>query len=190
MPERHGGYTFSIKTNLLYDVAATPSIGVEFPLGKHFSVGANWMYAWWQNHDKNRHWRIYGGDLNARWYFGRRGGRPMTGHHVGVYGQVLVFQIAFGGKGYITGTPGENLWGKPYLGGGVEYGYSMRIGRRLNLDLSLGIGYMNGEYRVYRPDQGHYLWQSSHKRDWIGPTKAEVTLEWLIGKMPGKGGGR
>lgn len=188
----NSAYIFKFKTNLLYDAALIPNIGLEFPVSRHLSINADWMYAWWSNHDKNRHWRIYGGDLGLRYYFssGCRDRWNLTGHHIGLYGQVLVFQIAFGGKGYITGIPGENLWGKPYLGGGVEYGYTKRIGRRLNLDFSLGIGYMAGEYRVYRPDQGHYLWQSSHKRNWFGPTKAEISLQWLIGKMPKKGGAR
>lgn len=180
------GYRFALKTNALFDLGGLlPNIGVEFPVGEHLSLGANWMYAWWKNHDRNRHWRIYGGDIDARWYFARHDGRPLTGHHLGVYGQVLLFQIAFGGKGYITGIPGENLWGKPYLGGGVEYGYSKQIAKRFNIDFSLGLGYMAGEYRTYRPIDGHYVWQSTHRRNWFGPTKAEISLVWLIGSMKG-----
>lgn len=191
------GYTFALKTNMLYDAALTPNIGVEFPIDSHFSVGANWMYAWWHNDHRNKQWKIYGGDINLRYYFGKPAAgslnsidteagtlRPMTGHHIGLYGQVLVFQVANGGKGYITGIPGQNLWGKPWLGGGIEYGYSMSIARRLNLDFTLGLGYISGEYRTYRPMDGHYVWQSSRRRNWVGPTKAEISLVWLIGKMP------
>lgn len=180
-----GGYAFAIKTNALYDVLAIPNIGVEFPIGNHFSIGANWMYAWWHKHARNRHWRIYGGDINARYYLNNNE-HSLTGHHFGVYGQVLVFQIAFGGKGYITGIPGENIWGKPYFGGGLEYGYSKQLSRRFNIDFSLGLGFMLGEYREYRPIDDHYVWQSTHRRNWFGPTKAEISLVWLIGKLPQK----
>lgn len=180
------GYMFGLKTNMLFDVLATPSIGIEFPIGSHFSAGANWMYAWWKNHDLNRHWRIYGGDIDARWYFG--GGRtdhaPLQGHHIGVYAQVLLFQIAFGGNGYITGIPGENILGKPWWCGGIEYGYSKRIGRRFNIDFSLGMGYATGEYNVYKPIDECYVWQSTHHKRWFGLTKAEISLVWLIGKIP------
>lgn len=183
-----GGYTFSVKTNTLYDAALIPNIGLEFPIGSHFSVGGDWMYAWWSRHSVNRHWRIYGGDINARYYIGRHTGRALGGHHVGIYGQVLVFQIAFGGKGYITGIPGEGLWGKPWFGGGIEYGYSARIGKRLNLDFTLGLGYAGGEYREYRMIDDHYVWQSSHRRNWVGPTKAEISLVYLIGKASNNSG--
>lgn len=181
----HGGYFFGIKNNMLHDAVLIPNLGVEFPIDRHFSVGVNWMYAWWKNHERNRHWRIYGGDVNARYYLGGGSNRTsLQGHHIGVYGQVLLFQTAFGRKGYISGIPGEDIWGKPWLGGGVEYGYSLRLAHRLNLDFSIGVGYIGGEYRVYNPIDNCYVWNSTHRQHWFGPAKAEVSLVWLVGKMP------
>ena len=82
--------------------------------------------------------------------------------------------VEFGGRGYQMPHFG--------FGGGVEYGYSAPIARRLNLDFSLGIGYQGGTYHEYVPIDNHYVWQSTRKRNWFGPTKLEVSLVWLIGR--------
>lgn len=68
--EKRNAY-FAVKTNLLYDALAVPNIGVEFSLGKRWSVAADWMYAWWSKNSKHRYWRIYGGGVSARKWFGK-----------------------------------------------------------------------------------------------------------------------
>jgi hypothetical protein len=65
----------------------------------------------------------------------------------------------------------------------------MPIGRRLNLDFSIGLGFQDGEYKEYLPMDDHYVWQATHKRHWWGPTKAEISLVWLLGHGKGKKGG-
>lgn len=164
----------AVKTNLLYDLGLLPNIGVEVPLGRGWSVGAEWMYAWWGGRAHHRYWRTYGGDLEVRKYFGRRAAeRPLSGHHLGVYGQMTTYDFRLSGKGYLS-----DRWS---WGTGIEYGYSLPIGRRLNLDFGLGIGYLGGEQETYRPMDSHYVWQQTESLRWFGPTKAEVSLVWLIG---------
>lgn len=176
-------FYMGLKTNLLYDACLVPNIGLEFYLGNGWSLGGNWMYAWWRNDRRHRYWRVYGGEVGVRRYFGSRAaGKPLTGHHVGVYGQLLTYDIEFGGKGYMGGRPGGSLWEKCNYGAGLEYGYSLPVSRRLNLDFSLGIGYLGGTYYEYAPLDNHYVWQSTKKRHWFGPTKAEVSLVWLLGR--------
>ena len=133
------------------------------------------MYAWWKSDRHHRYWQGYGGYLGVRKYFGKTvDGHPFTGHHIGVYGTALTYDIEWGGRGYQAAHYG--------FGGGVEYGYSMALARRLNLDFFLGLGFQDGEYKVYDPIDSHYVWQSTHKRNWWGPTKAGVSLVWLIGR--------
>ena len=45
----------------------------------------------------------------------------------------------------------------------------------------MGAGYHSGIYYEYIPVDGQYVWQATKRRHWLGPTKAEVTLVWLIG---------
>ena len=177
-PKSKSGLLLAVKTNLLYDVLLVPNIGIELPLGENWSVSTDWMYAWWRNNNRHNYWRIYGGELEARRWFGKEGRRALTGHHLGVYGQMLTYDFEHGGKGYLG-----DRWS---YAAGLAYGYSMPIARRLNLDLCLGVGYMGGKYKEYVPIDECYVWQASKNRHFIGPTKAEVSLVWLLGK----GGGR
>jgi len=167
-------FYIGLSTNLLYDALLTPNIGVEIYLGRRWSVAANWMYAWWKSDRKYRYHRIYGGDLELRRRFKTKKGRsPLTGHHAGIYGQILTYDLEWGGKGYLG-----NRWS---YGAGISYGYSAPIGNRLNLDFTIGIGYIGGKYFEYVPQGNCYIWQATKQRHWFGPTRAAVSLVWLIG---------
>lgn len=176
-------FYMALKTNLLYDALALPSIGAEFYLGKNISIVGNWTYGWWDNDRRHRYWRAYGGDVALRWWFGKAASeKPLTGHHLGIYGGIMTYDFEFGGTGYMGGKPHGTLWDKNNVVAGVEYGYSLPIGRRLNIDFTLGIGYMGGQYYKYIPKNNCYVWQSTHNLRWFGPTKAEISLTWLIGR--------
>ena len=176
-------HKLALKTNMLYDVLAVPNIGVEFYLGKNWSISGNWMYGWWNSDNKHRYWRIYGGEIAVRKWLGKKASeKPLTGHHLGVYGQLFTYDFEWNGTGYMGGEPGKTLWNSPNYAAGVEYGYSLPIGRRLNIDFTVGVGYWGGTYYTYTPLDGHYVWESTKKRHWFGPTKAEISLVWLLGR--------
>ncbi len=175
-------FYMDVRSNMLFDALALPNIGVEFHLGNHLSIGGNWLYAWWSRNARHRYWRAYGGELFGRRWFGSAAhGKPLTGHHLGIYGQIYTYDFEWGGKGEMGGKPGGNLWEKAQWGAGIEYGYSFPISRRINIDCSLGLGYTTGYYHTYKPADTHYVWQSTRRRKWFGPTKAEISLVWLIG---------
>ena len=164
----------AIKSNMLFDAAMTPNAGIEFYLGAGFSLSANWQYAWWKRDKSAFYWRTYGGDVEARYWFGKAAKeKPLTGHHVGLYGQLFTYDFEFGGKGLLAPK-----WS---WAAGASYGYSLPIHRVLNIDFVVGAGYHTGIYYEYIPIDGQYVWQATKRRHWIGPTKAEVTLVWLIG---------
>lgn len=79
------------------------------------------------------------------------------------------------------GKPGGTLWEKMNYSAGLEYGYSLPITQRLNLDFVIGVGYWGGTYYEYLPTDNHYVWQATKQRRWFGPTKAEMSLVWLLG---------
>lgn len=175
-PVQESGKPFymALKSNLLYDVALVPNIGIEFYVGRGWSLGGSWMYAWWKSERRHNFWRTYGGEFEVRKYLGQRAKeKPLTGHHLGLYGQMLTYDFETGSTGYLS---------KMSYGAGIEYGYSLPIGRRLNLDFGIGIGYLGGEYKVYDPMDTHYVWKQTKQRHWFGPTKAEISLVWLIGR--------
>lgn len=179
-------FYMSAKTNMLYDLAAIPNVGAEFYLGKNFSIAANWMYSWWNLDKKSWYWRTYGGDIAVRYWLGKAANeKPLTGHHVGIYGQGLTYDFEVGKKGYLAAQPNWSA--------GLEYGYSLPIAKVLNLDFTMGFGYHWGIFEEYLPIDGHFVWQATKKRQYIGPTKLEISLVWLLGRgnvNQGKGGKR
>ena len=64
-------------------------------------------------------------------------------------------------------------------GVGVEYGYTLPICNSLNVDFALGFGYLGGEYMLYDPEDGCYVWKETRIRHLTGPTKAEISLIWI-----------
>ncbi len=164
-----------VKTNMLYDALLVPNGGLEIYLGKNWSIDAYWMYAWWKSDRVHNYWRTYGGDVELRKWLGSAARRkPLTGHHIGAYAQIVTYDFELGGRGYLA-----DRWS---YAAGMSYGYSLPVAKRLNIDFSIGLGYMGGEYKEYLPQDGHYVWQSTKRRHWIGPTKAEISLVWLIGR--------
>ncbi len=175
-------FYMSLRTNMLYDLLALPSVGAEFYVGRNFSVGAEWTYGWWKTDRTHRYWRAYGGNLIVRRWFGRKAEeKPLTGHHLGLYAGIFTYDFEFGGTGYMGGRPGGTLWDRSMKTAGIEYGYSLPVARRLNIDFTIALGYVGGKYVKYEPKGDCYAWKSTHRLTWFGPTKAEISLVWLLG---------
>ena len=64
---------YALKTNLLYDALLVPNIGIETSIGRGWTLGASGMLAWWSKDASHKYWRIYGGEMEIRKYFGRKG---------------------------------------------------------------------------------------------------------------------
>ena len=75
---------------------------------------------------------------------------------------------------------------KYYGAAGFTYGYSTSVSRHLALEFSLGIGYLTTEYQKYTPYEGSLVWMSSGNYTFIGPTKAKISLVWVITKKRGR----
>lgn len=174
-------FLMSLKTNLVYDALLIPNVGAEFYLGRNFSTGINTMFGWWKNDKRSWYRRAYGADIYARKWFGEQAKRqPLTGHHAGIYVAAFTHDIAQNGKGEIGGKPGGNIFDKANYSAGVEYGYSVPLTNRLNIDFTVGVGYMWGEYSKYKRIDDCYVWQSTNNRNYIGPTKLEISLSWTF----------
>lgn len=171
-------FQMSFRTNLLYDIAMTPNIGAELYFGRNWSMGVNWMYAWWSKPKAAFFWRVYGGDVNIRKYFGRAAKRKQyTGHHIGLMGGMATYDFQlFGSKGILINDLNGNM---PFnFFGGLEYGYAFPIGKRLNLDFTVGAGYFRADYFEYYQSN----WDATKRSRMFTPLKAEIALVWLIGK--------
>lgn len=167
-----------LKTNMLSDLALMPAAGLEVGLGKGWSIGGNVTYGWWTDRSKF-YWRAFAADMGIRKYFGRN--MQLTGHHVGLYAGIMTYDFELGGRGVICDWREE--WGR-YAG--LEYGYALPVGKCLRIDFSLGVGYAGGVYKEYLPSADgvreglHYVWQSTDRLHYFGPTRLEISLVWNL----------
>ena len=110
-PKHSNKVFFSIHSNLLYDAALIPNVGAEIYLGKSLSLQANWNYAWWKSEKRNKFWQTYGGDITLRYWFGSTAcNNPLTGQHIGIYGQALTYDFELNGHGYLELWRWHRVW--------------------------------------------------------------------------------
>ena len=161
----------ALETNLLYDLLLIPNIGVEVGVYENITVGISYHNIWLRNKARTRWYRTEGLEMDGRYYLNKEG-LPFKGHHVGIYAQMLTWDITFKKKGRLA-----ERWS---YGAGILYGYNMPIIEDLNLDLEIGLGYLGGKRHRYTPQDGHRVWNSSKTHHWVGPTKIKVTAQWMI----------
>lgn len=175
----HKVYRLGLRTNLLYDVAAVPNLGIEINMGRGWMVNLDGYYADWHNTARSRYWRVQGAELAARKYL--RAASPSK-WYLEVYTQLFRYNICLGHEGQLSSHSGARFFDKPTLGAGVAAGWSLRLANCWRMDFALGAGYVSGQYQTYRPTDGHLLWQSTRSRHYFGLSKAEITLVWMFGK--------
>ena len=164
--------------------------GIELPLGKDFSVGADIYYPWfWRKGQKDgvdytgTCTQLLAADLDLRYWFGRAHQRngQLLGHSVGIYAAGGYYDI----ERNWTGNQGQ------FINIGVDYLFAAPIFKgRLNLEFELGLGY------IYSPAQPYDCFEEGgkcYRREsitqyikWYGPTRAQVSLVLPI--HPKKGG--
>ena len=172
----------ALKTNLLLDAALAPNVEVELPLrGNRWSVMAECWFPWYVWHHNSRAYQLlYIGAEGRYWLGDRNKYESLTGHFVGFF--------AGGGK-YDFEWDSEGYQGEFYLMAGIDYGYAKQLNKRLRLEFNFGIGFLQTDYHHYKgmENDRFLVWQNDGRYTWLGPTKAKVSLVWLL---PLKKGGR
>ena len=162
----------AVKNNLLYDLALAPNLEVEIPVGKRWSLNAEYKCPWWLNSEHDFCYQLLSGGMEGRYWLGnRQKHNRLTGHFIGLYAEGGIYDFQLRGDGY---------QGKYYGAAGVTYGYARQLARHFSLEFSLGIGYLTTEYKKYTPYEGDIIWTNSGRYNFIGPTKAKISLVWLI----------
>ena len=182
----------ALKTNMLYDAASLLNFSIEVPFFKdRFSVLYYHQAPWWTLGQADNEFCLrflsIGGE--ARWWFARpesvRRRDRLTGHFLGLYSESGKYDFEY--KRDIC-RQGE-FWST-----GLSYGYSMPIGKRLNLEFSLSAGYASIAFRGYDPSEDYeILWrdpQEVGRVHYVGLTKAQVSLVIPITVSYRKGGQR
>lgn len=168
-------FSMGVKTNLLYDAWLIPNLGFEFHLGNNWTLGADAMIAFWGNNKSSVLFKVLDADLYLRKYVGMRSRlKKCTGHHIGLVGGMLSYDFRI---------QNEGMYNAPFAYyGGFEYGYTVPLAKRLNIDFSLAFGYANTKHYVYDRVDYNKSVKTANIFHLISPVKAEITLIWLIGR--------
>ena len=170
---------FAIKTNLLFDLGSALNLEIEVPIGKRWSVLGEYIFPWWLWESKQYCLQVMSVNLEGRYWFGNRTERPvLTGWFAGLYVGGGYYDIEWGNKGY---------QGEFFIAAGLGGGYAHTLGKNSNfrMEYALGIGYLRTNYREYAPifgidNEWHLIRQRSGTYSWFGPTKAKVSLVWML----------
>lgn len=155
----------SLRANLLRWATLTPDLGLEWHISDRWSLGVGGSWTSWSWNDKQRRYALWEVTPEVRYYIGkeRRG-------YLGAMFKAGAFNYKFSE----TGKQGD------LVGGGLTGGYILPVGKRLSLDFSLGLGYLNADYEKYRVIDGVRVRQGSETKDWWGPVHAGITLRWNL----------
>ena len=165
-----------IKTNLLYDLILAPNVGLEYYFNPSWSLGFDVTVPWWRSEEKHTRYRMQLYELEGRYYMGAK-----KRHHVGVFVQGGLYDLKRHNR---AGYKGE------FGGVSIGYGYLLPIKKRLSMDFEVGLGYIYTEYDKYDYNgRGNFYQKIQKERSHIFmPTRAGVSLVWIICKDNKRGG--
>ena len=144
----------SIRTNLLWDAAAEPNLGIEYPVLKHFSLGMDAGFKSWprwflwdtDNINNPRHWRNFAVVPEIRFYPRSVYEGPFIGLDF-VYTHFNVGNVTFP-LGLYKDVRDHRLQGD-FWGPGLFAGWSWWIGRHWRLEAQAGAALGWASYKRY-----------------------------------------
>lgn len=157
---------FALKTNLLYLTALCLNVEGEYYFANRWSVNLEYQYAWWSNKTKHKYYRLAAVSPEVRYWFSSK--RNFTGHFAGIYVGAGIYEF--------MAKPTNGIQGEFFIAGGVSYGYAFPVTKHMNIELSVGVGYMMTDYRKYFHHVDCYVYSETKKFTYFGPTKAKVSL--------------
>lgn len=153
-----------IKTNALYWATSTINLGVEVALAPKITMELGGVYNPFEFHD-NRKIKGWGVQPELRWWTCSK----FAGHFFGIHGQFAEYNAGLEKYRYDGNV----------VGMGLSYGYDWVIGKRWNLEATVGLGYNYMVYNRYgRTKCGNFV-DKQYKNYW-GPTKLGLSFIYLF----------
>ena len=158
------------KTNLLYDITTTFNLGLEVGLGPRMTLDISGNYNPWRFHD----YRLKHGLIQPELRYWTC--EKFNGHFFGLHGFYGSYNV--GGLPFNSNIRHNRYQGHLY-GGGLSYGYQWILNDHWNLEASIGLGYAYIKYKKYPCEDCGEMIKKDH-RNYIGPTKAAISLIYII----------
>ena len=164
----------AVKTNLLYDATTTMKPGAEMSMSKRnglstypeiitpgslmmkraCATGAcsrNFATGWWRN--------------------------STVANFLALHGHYAKYNV--GGMSFLSDNMERHRYQGHLWGGGISYGYQWLLGNRWSMEAVLGVGYARLDHSKY-PCATCGTIQKSEKKNYFGPTKAAVSIIYII----------
>lgn len=154
----------ALKTNGLYWLTTTPNLGVEVAFCPKVTLEVAGAYNPWTFKDdrKMRMWMV---QPEVRYWLCEK----FEGHFLGIHLHGAQFFGGFRDKrydGYLAGA-------------GITYGYDWILSPHWNLEAALGLGYAHLWYRQ-SPRIPCQKCAADKQQDYLGPTKAAITITYIF----------
>lgn len=174
--------TFAVKTNLLYDAGAVPTLGVEFPVTR----SCRWSFDISGSYNPirmtgSKFWKCWMVQPEIRYNFGHESGKSRGITYF--WGTHLL-----GGEYNLQRTPWlRNIWSRLYderaegwgIGAGTGIGVRFNISRHFAFEVEAAAGYIYTRYDRYRAGIcGERIGKGT--RHYVGPTKLAVNFMFRL----------
>lgn len=170
---RSDAQTLALKTNVPLWGTATPNLALEAGLSSQWSLELSGAANPFSFND-NRKWKHYLLQGEARYWLCER----FYGHFLGIHAGGGEFNVARTSVPWLDFSSGNRYEGWN-VGAGISYGYSWVLGKRWNLEATLGLGWLHLDYDKFQCAAcGKKL--ESKKEDRFAPTKIAVNLIYMI----------
>ena len=124
---------------------------------------------------KGRKWRHLMVQPEARYWFCERFNGHFFGLHTG-YGEYNISRVRVP---FLKKSMRDHRYQGWATGLGISYGYSWLLGKRWNLEATLGFGYVYTKFDRYEcATCGEF--RGSNDRHYFGPTKAGISIIYII----------
>ena len=177
-----------LKTNVLYWATTTPNLGVELKLADRFTFNIEGGYNPFTldgSNEVNKKIKHFLVSPELRYWFCE----SFNGHFVGVNGNYSEFNVSavdmpeiFYALNEPSGWTGMEKSARNEgwaAGAGITYGYQWILGKRLNMEATIGVGYWYTSYEQF-DNRKCGLFQNSFNRHLLGLTKCGLSFIYLI----------
>ena len=170
----------ALKTNVIYDATATINLGVEFALAPKMTMDISgdlhpwvlpngWRLTHYLVQPELRFWlkerfkghffavNVLGASYNAG---NIKNSFHIMGRDMSALGRYRVEGIAYGA--------------------GLAYGYAVRVAKRLNVEMEIGLGYIGAEFDAYRLGEKESLYAQNSTAQYFGPTKGALNIVYIF----------
>lgn len=164
----------AVKSNILYDATATLNLGVEYAINKQFSIDLSGNYNGWDIASP-KSWQHYMIQPEGRYWIHE----AFNGHYFGVHAIYGSYDIArLKAELFDELFNGQYMYDGTGIGGGISYGYQLYVTPRLNIEFSIGVGYVHLKYDKTEYRSKEYV--GKFTKSYFGPTKLGVSIVYII----------